>query len=164
MNWIYDDINAIKLGANTTIGPFSEIIVLTNSRPGTIKADLSIGEWVAIGSNANIRAGGSITIGKDTIIAQHVSLIASSHLISSERSYRFLPWDKSKVGIIIGKNVWIGANATILPGCHIGDNSVIGAGSVVTKSVPANEVWVGVPARKIRAIDVCFSEEVVLEN
>jgi acetyltransferase-like isoleucine patch superfamily enzyme len=65
-----------------------------------------------------------------------------------------LPWDESKTGVFIGKNVWIGVGVTILPGCSIGDNSVIGAGTVVTKSVPPNEVWVGNPATKLRNVDV----------
>ena len=52
----------------------------------------------------------------------------------------------------IGKNVWIGANVTILPGISIGDNSIIGAASVVTKDVPANTLAYGVPCRNIRKI------------
>ena len=54
--------------------------------------------------------------------------------------------------VIIGNNVWIGANATILPGVKIGDNVVIGAGAVVTKDVPANSVAAGNPAVVIREI------------
>ena len=56
----------------------------------------------------------------------------------------------------IGKNVWIGSNSTICPGVTIGDNAVIGAGSVVTKDVPENMVAVGVPAKVIKSI---FEEE-----
>ena len=52
----------------------------------------------------------------------------------------------------IGNNVWIGANATILPGVTIGDNSVIGAGAVVSKDIPANVLALGVPARVVREL------------
>lgn len=52
----------------------------------------------------------------------------------------------------IGKNVWIASNATILPGMHIGDNSVIGAGFVVTKDIPENVIAVGNPAKVLREI------------
>ncbi len=53
-------------------------------------------------------------------------------------------------GVVIGKQAKIGANATILPGIHIAENSLIGAGSVVSKNVPKNEVWVGNPSKKIK--------------
>lgn len=55
--------------------------------------------------------------------------------------------------IHIGRNVWIGANATVLPGVTIGDHAVIAAGAVVTKDVPANTVVGGVPAKVIRMMD-----------
>ena len=54
--------------------------------------------------------------------------------------------------IVLGKNVWVGSNATILQGVTIGDNSVIGAGAVVTGDIPANTVAVGVPAKVVRDI------------
>ena len=54
--------------------------------------------------------------------------------------------------VTIGNNVWLGANVTVLAGVSIGDNAVIGAGSVVTRSIPANVVAVGVPCRVLREI------------
>ena len=54
--------------------------------------------------------------------------------------------------ITVGDNVWIGANVSVLPGVSIGDNSVIGAGSVVTRSIPANVLAAGNPCRVIREI------------
>ena len=57
------------------------------------------------------------------------------------------------VPITIGKNVWIGAGVIVLPGVNIGDNSVIGAGSVVTKDIPENVVAYGNPCRVIRTIN-----------
>lgn len=55
--------------------------------------------------------------------------------------------------IHVGKNVWIGAHATILPGVNIGDGAIIGAGAVVNKNIPANCVAVGVPAKPIKNIN-----------
>lgn len=55
--------------------------------------------------------------------------------------------------IIVGNNVWIGANVTVVPGVTIGDNCVIGAGSVVTKDIPDNTVAVGNPCKVIKSID-----------
>lgn len=54
--------------------------------------------------------------------------------------------------IHIGKNVWMGANVTILPGVTVGDRAIIAAGAVVTKDVPANKVVAGVPAKVIRDV------------
>lgn len=55
--------------------------------------------------------------------------------------------------VIIGENVWIGSNATILPGVTVGDNSVVAAGAVVTKDVPQNTVVAGVPAKVVKEIN-----------
>lgn len=151
--WEYDDIEAISIGDRTLIGAFSEIIVFTKSPHSTIAGRLTIASRVIIGSGANIRAaGGEISIGQNSMLGQQVSLIASNHVISSEKPYRDLPWDESKIGVSIEENVWLGAGVTVLPGCAIGKNSIIGAGSVVTKSIPDNEIWAGIPARKIRDI------------
>ena len=151
--WKYDDIQAISIGAETLIEPFSQIVVEVSSPFSNIPGRLTIAERAIIGSGANIRAaGGEISIGRNSMLAQHVSLIASNHVISSEKPYRDLPWNESKVGISIAENVWIGAGVTVLPGCGIGKNSVVGAGSVVTKSIPANEVWAGIPAKKLRNV------------
>jgi acetyltransferase-like isoleucine patch superfamily enzyme len=150
--WLYDEIGSIQI-SQVLIGAFSEIVVLAKSPYSKVSGRLIIEDHVVIGSHANIRAtGGEIFIGRNALIAQQVSLIASNHTISSKQPYGDLPWDESKTGIYIDENVWIGAGVTILPGCVIGKNSVIGAGSVVTKSVPADEIWTGIPARKLRGI------------
>jgi hypothetical protein len=59
---------------------------------------------------------------------------------------------------VIGKNVFLGANAVVLPGIHIGDNSIIGAGAVVTKDVPANSIAVGNPARIVSTVENYISK------
>ena len=150
----YDDINSIKISPKVLIGAFSEILVLAKSPYSNTSGQLIIEDGTIIGSHANIRAaGGSIFIGKNSSIAQQVSLIASNHTVSNELPYKDSPWDECKTGILIEENVWIGAGVVVLPGCAIGKNSIVGAGSVVTKSIPANEVWVGVPARKLRDLE-----------
>jgi acetyltransferase-like isoleucine patch superfamily enzyme len=55
--------------------------------------------------------------------------------------------------VVLGRNVWLGANVTVLPGVTIGDDAVVGAGSVVTRNVPARTVVVGTPARVVRSLD-----------
>jgi acetyltransferase-like isoleucine patch superfamily enzyme len=150
----YQQISSIHLSQNSSIGAFSEIVVITESQDSKIAGKLIIQESVSIGAQANIRAaGGEIFIGRNSILAQQVSLIAANHQILPNLVYRQLPWDESKTGIYIGENVWIGAGVTVLPGSSIGNNSIVGAGSVVTKSIPANEIWAGVPAKKIRDVE-----------
>jgi acetyltransferase-like isoleucine patch superfamily enzyme len=151
----YDDVNTITIGQLVSIGIFSEIVVRANSKDSRIAGKLVISGHTVIGSHANIRAaGGEIHIGRNCLLAQQVSLIASGHKIAVDQLYRYAAWDETKVGIYIEENVWIGAGVTILPGCTIGQNAIIGAGSVVTKSIPANQIWAGVPAKKIRDLEI----------
>lgn len=98
----------------------------------------------------NIRASESadIKIGKNCLISQFCSLIEATHSLSSNKPVIEQPLDKSKKGIELGHDVWIGAGVTILPNVTIGAGPVIGANSVVTHLVPPNEVWAGVPAKK----------------
>ena len=91
-----------------------------------------------------------IYVGDYTMFGPNVTLATPGHPILPklrEKQYQF------NMPIHIGKNCWLGAGVIVLPGVTIGDNSVIGAGSVVTKDVPANVVAVGNPCRVIREID-----------
>jgi galactoside O-acetyltransferase len=90
-----------------------------------------------------------IYIGDDCMIAPNVVIATSGHPILPilrEHNYVY------NLPVHIGKNVWIGSGVQILPGVTIGDNSVIGAGSVVTNNIPANVVALGAPCRVIREI------------
>ena len=90
-----------------------------------------------------------IFVGDYTMIGPNVTIATAGHPISPrlrERVYQY------NVPVHIGRNCWIGAGAVILPGVTIGDHSVIGAGSVVTKDIPAGVVAVGNPCRVLREI------------
>jgi len=144
----YSDINLIKLEKNTAIGHFTIIHVqeYNNKKPF-----FKLGENSTIGELNNIRvSGGNITIGKNCLISQYVSLIASNHSIKKDLLINIQPWDKNKQGIIIDDDVWIGANSVILPGVKINTGAVITAGSVVTKDVEEYSVVGGVPAKIIK--------------
>jgi acetyltransferase-like isoleucine patch superfamily enzyme len=152
--WTAADFDAIEFGKWVQIGPFTEIVAQIARKESKIPGGLTIGDNTCIGASGNIRAvGGKIVIGRDCLIAQHVSLIASNHGVRRGEIYWQLPWDERKTGVIIGNNVWIGCGVTILPGCAVGDNAVIGAGSMVTKNVPAGTIWAGNPARQMRTIE-----------
>lgn len=91
-----------------------------------------------------------VFIGDNVMIGPNVTLTVTGHPLSSE--YRSQGTHFS-LPITIGNNVWIGANVVILPGVKIGDNSVIGAGSVVTKDVASETLAYGVPCKEIRKIN-----------
>lgn len=108
------------------------------------------GKDVFINFDAHFVDDGEIFIGDDVMIGPNCTFATAQHPISPRLRKAKLQYNKS---IHIGNNVWLGANVTILPGVSIGDNSVIGAGSVVTKDVASNVIAAGVPARVIRPIN-----------
>lgn len=151
--WIFDDVESIGIGENVCVGPYSEIVVLKSTSYSAIKGNLTIGNRVVIGAGANIRAaGGVIAIGNNALLGQRVSLIAANHMLDKKAPYRDLPWDAEKSGVILEENVWIGTGVTILPGCTVGRNSVVAAGAVVTKNIPSDQLWAGVPARLLKCL------------
>jgi hypothetical protein len=91
-----------------------------------------------------IQAGNGIILGDNVLIGPNVGIISANH---SRRDTGF--WEKSRP-ITIGNNVWIGMNSVILPGVSIGDNAVIGAGSVVHGDVPPHALAAGNPCRVVR--------------
>ncbi len=108
-----------------------------------------LGKGVYINSNVTFVDDEHIYIGDNSMIAPNVVFSTSGHPILPilrERHYVY------NLPIHVGRNVWIGSGAQIMPGITIGDNSVIGAGSVVTKDIPANSVAYGVPCRVVREI------------
>ena len=92
----------------------------------------------------------AITIGDDVQIGPNVQLLTPTHPIEPEP--RRQKWEAARP-ITIGNNVWLGGGAIVLPGVTIADNTVVGAGAVVSRDLPANVVAVGNPARVIRELD-----------
>ena len=106
------------------------------------------GSWVNFGLTALDVA--PIVIGQDVLIGPNCSLYTAIH--PTEPGPRRAKWE-SAAPITLGDNVWLGGSVVVCPGVTIGENSIIGAGAVVTRSVPANSIAVGNPARVIRALD-----------
>ena len=141
---IYSFVNlyGCKIGDDTKIGTFVEI-----------QKDSTIGSKCKISSHSFICSG--VTIENNCFIGHGVMFINDNYpksvnvrgMLESESD-----WENRFKHSYIGKNVTIGSNATILGGVRIGDYSIVGAGSVVTKDIPSNSVCAGNPAKIIRKI------------
>lgn len=109
--------------------------------------NITVGKNVFINACCHFQDQGGITLGDNCLVGHNVIFATLNHGFAPEERQSMLP-----APIVVGRNVWIGSNSTILQGVTIGDNSIIAAGSVVTKDVPANAIVAGVPARFIRSI------------
>ena len=96
-----------------------------------------------------IVGGGPISIGSDCLIGPRVSIYTPNHAIA--RKPRLEGWQHN-ADVTIGNNVWLGGNVVICPGVTIGDNSIIGAGAVVTHDIPADSIAVGNPCHVIAEV------------
>ena len=109
--------------------------------------NITVGKNVFINACCHFQDHGGVTIGDGCQIGHAVVFATLNHGLTPEER----PFTRP-APITLGKNVWVGSNATILQGVAIGDNSVIAAGAVVTRNVPANVIVGGVPAKVIRSI------------
>ena len=119
---------------------------------------ITIGHHVGIGEFAHLGGAGGLDIGNDCIIGPYFSCHPENHNFNTLHQV-IRDQGTERKGIRIGNNCWIGAKVTILDGVTVGDNCVIAAGAVVTRSIPANAVIGGVPAKVIR-----YREEQTLMN
>ena len=149
----------VQLNASTTTDEFrerlSDIIGSEIDKSTAIFAPFftNFGRYISIGKNVFINHActfldmGGITIGDNVLIGPKVNLVSENHPVHpSQRKYL--------IGkpIVIKNNAWIGAAATILAGVTVGENSIVGAGSIVTKDVPDNIIVAGNPAKFLKRI------------
>ncbi len=111
--------------------------------------NVQVGDDVFINFNAVILDCAPVTIGDGTQIASGVQLLAADHPRDPDLRRDLLELARP---VSIGSNVWIGAAAIVLPGVSVGDDSIIGAGSVVTRDIPAGVVAIGNPCRVVRKL------------
>lgn len=111
--------------------------------------NIKIGKNVFINACCRFQDQGGIEIGDGSLIGHNTTIATLNHDFNPLKRQNLTPSP-----VKIGKNVWIGSDCTILPGVTIGDGAIIGAGSVVTKSIPTNAIAVGNPARVIKEIEV----------
>lgn len=110
---------------------------------------ISIGENFVGNFNLTILDEAEVVIGDNVFIGPNVSIYTVEHALNTSQRNEGIMRSRP---VHIGDNVWIGGNVTILPGVSIGDNSVIGAGSIVTKNIPPSVLAVGNPCLTLRTI------------
>lgn len=146
----------VIFGRNIQLGKFSQIICSPDNHvrfttwPGKLHhAEIVIGDYCLISPGTRISAADSIRIGDNCMLAANVYISDSDwHGIYN----RVRPFRCTKA-VVLENNVWLGESVIVNKGVRIGENSVIGAGAVVTKDIPANVVAAGNPARVIKTIN-----------
>lgn len=118
------------------------------------------GQGVRIGAHVHISSfchvnvgGGEVVIGDYAAMASGSKILGGSNLETGESMSAAAPHEMQRVGrdiTVIGAGAFLGVNAVVMPGVRIGNQAIIGTGAVVTKDVPDNEVWVGIPAKFAR--------------
>ena len=107
------------------------------------------GSGIYVNSGLTLVDDGHIYVGDKVMFGPNVTVATANHPLDAGLRARGLQYNKD---VWIGENAWIGANVVIVPGVHIGKNSIIGAGSVVTKDIPDDVLAAGVPCRVLRAV------------
>jgi len=125
-------------------GSFKIMVHYTSQVNGTIEIGENVVKSFANSGSCYFQGINGIIIGDNTIFAPGVKVISANHDVKS------LSKHKPTRPISIGKNCWLGANSIILPGVSIGDNVIVAAGAVVTKSFGDNLIIAGVPAKHIK--------------
>jgi galactoside O-acetyltransferase len=143
-----EDADQVRALLGELIGaPVDDSVLIAPPFWATGGSNLRLGLNVFINQNCTVYDLGGIDIGDEVMIGPNVSLITSGHPISpSERRAHV-----TARPIVIERNVWIAAGVIVIGGVRIGENSVVAAGSVVTKDVPPNSLVAGNPARMVRS-------------
>lgn len=143
----------IEIGEDFTAGNRLKIDAIDYYGNKNFTPEIIIGKNVTITNDVHIGAIGKIVVGDGCLLASKVYISDHSHGNITRESLEIRPVDRpltSKGDVIIGKNVWIGEGASVLPNVIIGDNCIVGTNAVVTKSIPQNCIVAGVPAKVIK--------------
>ena len=143
-------------GENISIGDYPTLICSSDKKidistwqTDKLNGSISLGNYILISPGTSIRSAESIDIGDSTMIASDVVITDSDwHGIYDRTDYVATPKP-----VKIHKNVWIGERSIILKGTQIGENSIIGAGSVVHGDIPPNSIYAGNPAKEVKKLD-----------
>lgn len=139
--------NGITIGRGVSLGRHGRIRATATLTE--LGAGATIGDFVGIGDGFYLGAFGGVEIGTETIVGERLTVHSDNHDFDDvTKAIRHQA--TTGLPVRIGARCWLGSNVTILGGVQIGDDSVIGAGSVVTRSFPKGSILVGNPARMIR--------------
>lgn len=143
------DIELSVRGTRYVIGARTMIDAFVKIKPAGGSGDVVIGADCAINSGTVIYSGNGVTIGDAVLIAANCTLAATNHEIGEpDRRIRDQGFQPSRGGIMIGDDVWLGANVVLLDGARIGQGAVIAAGSVVRGEVEPYAIYAGAPATR----------------
>lgn len=143
------DTNKQKELLTKILGNMKENPVITAPFYCDYGFNISIGKNFYTNHNVTILDGAKVTFGDNVFIAPNCVFSTAGHAIDSEQRSRGL---EIALPITVGDNVWIGTNVSVLPGVTIGNNTIIGAGSVVNKNIPEGVIAAGNPCKVIRKI------------
>lgn len=152
---LFIGLSHISIGENTQLGKGIQLTAWEKDLYNTFSPEIVIGNGCSIGDYSHISAINRISIGNNVLTGKFILISDNSHGNFSEEELRVSPAKRplySKGPIVIEDNVWIGEKATILANVTIGFGSIIGAGAVVTKSIPPYCIAAGNPARIIKKL------------
>jgi len=160
----YYKIFGLKIGSDTKLGKIScnwptcviigdscdieDGVLFKITQPFSGLNFIQLGNNVFVGADCQFNSSTQIIIGNDCLIASNTTFVDAGHENVLGTLINTQPCTFER--IVLGDDVWIGTHCSILKGVSIGTGSIIGAGSVVNKSIPENQIWAGVPARFIR--------------
>lgn len=148
LNRSYDGQGKVRdLLQQLTGKPIDDSVTLFPPFTSDFGKNITLGKRVFINSGCRFQDQGGITIGDDCLIGHNAVVATLQHDIEPAHRADLIPFP-----VVIGRNVWLGANVTVLPGVTIGDDAVIGAGSIVTKDIPTRAIALGSPAKVVRFI------------
>lgn len=148
LNGAYHEPAEVRALLTRLIGkPVDETVTVFPPFSADFGRNITLGKRIFINAGCKFQDQGGIIIGDDCLIGHNVVIATLNHDLAPSRRA-----DMHPARVTIGRNVWIGANATILAGVTIGDDAVVAAASVVTKDVPARSIVVGSPARVVRSV------------
>ncbi len=146
----------ISVGDKCWIGADVTLTAVTSWMNRSFEPVITIGDGSVIGDTAHITAINRITIGRNVLTGKKILITDNAHGASDATLLTIPPNERPLISpgpVVIEDNVWLGEHVSVMPGVTIGKGSIVGCGSVVTRSIPPGSVAAGIPARVIKTLD-----------